>query len=209
VKILYLGPFRADMIRYLSSYGDEVIHAEGRIFRDSTVLQDIGFIISYGYRFIISPEIVARFPNRIVNLHISYLPWNKGADPNLWSFLEDTPKGVTIHYVDEGLDTGEIIAQQKVHYRIDDTLRTTYERLSQRIEGLFREIWPELKQGRLQSTRQEAEGSFHLKKDKEKYQHLLTNGWDTPVINLIGKAIIGGSYGQMHKHFASKDWERA
>ena len=58
------------------------------------------FIISYNYRFIFKQEIVNYVKNNIINLNISLLPWNRGAYPNVWSFLEDAPKGVTIHIID-------------------------------------------------------------------------------------------------------------
>ena len=40
----------------------------------------------------------------IVNLHISYLPFNRGSHPNYWSFVENTPKGVSIHEIDEQIE---------------------------------------------------------------------------------------------------------
>ncbi len=52
----------------------------------------------------------------IINLHISFLPWNRGAHPNFWSFYDDTPKGVTIHLIDEGIDTGAIIYQKEITF---------------------------------------------------------------------------------------------
>ena len=66
----------------------------------------IDFIVSYRYRHIISPEVINEIGGKVINLHISLLPWNRGADPNFWSWLEDTPKGVTIHYVDKGINIG-------------------------------------------------------------------------------------------------------
>ncbi len=96
------------------------------------------FIISFGYRYIISKDIIDIFPNKIINLHISLLPYNRGADPNLWSYLEDTPKGVTIHYIDENLDTGNIIVQKEIKDNIQhDTLKTSYDRLINEIIILF------------------------------------------------------------------------
>ena len=50
---------------------------------------------------------------RAINLHISYLPWNRGADPNLWSAV-GMPKGVTIHYINDGFDTGDILFQKAI-----------------------------------------------------------------------------------------------
>ena len=68
-------------------------------------------IVSYNYKHIIQPEIIVLMNGRLVNLHISYLPWNKGSDPNFWSFIDNTPKGVTIHKIDNHLDTGAILYQ--------------------------------------------------------------------------------------------------
>ena len=63
---------------------------------------------------------------KIINLHISYLPWNKGASPNLWSVVEETKKGVSIHYVDSTLDTGEIIVQKELDFGDDVSLKESY-----------------------------------------------------------------------------------
>ena len=51
------------------------------------MVQNYDFIISFGYRHIIKEDVINKFINKIINLHISYLPYNKGADPNLWSYL--------------------------------------------------------------------------------------------------------------------------
>ena len=188
MKILLLGPERLWLKHFLESFGDQVIQYQDKLEENSPILNGADFIISYGYRYIIKPDIVRKFKNKAINLHISYLPWNKGADPNLWSFLEDSPKGVTIHYIDSGLDTGDIIVQKEVQYHEDDTLRTTYERLTQTIEQLFMEYWPLIRKCKVKGIPQPKGGSYHKLKDKEKYLHLLTDGWDTPVRNLIGKA---------------------
>jgi methionyl-tRNA formyltransferase len=188
MKILLLGPERLWLKHFLESFGDQVIQYQDKLEENSPILNGVDFIISYGYRYIIKPDIVRKFKNKAINLHISYLPWNKGADPNLWSFLEDSPKGVTIHYIDSGLDTGDIIVQKEVQYHEDDTLRTTYERLTQTIEQLFMEYWPLIREGKVKGIPQPMGGSYHKLKDKEKYLHLLTDGWDTPIRNLIGKA---------------------
>ena len=60
----------------------------------------------------------------------------------MWSFLEDTPKGVTIHYIDEGIDTGDIIVQKEVFIDEDkETLKSSYEILNKEIQALFKENW--------------------------------------------------------------------
>lgn len=72
--------------------------------------------ISYNYVHIIPAEVIKFMPHRIINMHISLLPWNRGCTPNIWSFWEDTPKGVTIHEMDVGLDTGPINYQKELSF---------------------------------------------------------------------------------------------
>lgn len=189
MRVLWLGPSRQNLSDYLESVGDEVSIVDYPITALSDCLASIEFIVSYGYRYILKRDVLEKFRSRAINLHISLLPWNRGADPNLWSFLEDTPKGVTIHCLDEGIDTGDIIAQAHVEIYELDTLRTSYNRLSDSIERLFVEKWPEIRTGKTSPISQSSGGSCHYSRDRNKYEYLLQNGWDTPVKGLIGKAL--------------------
>ena len=190
MQILFLGPKCNYICNFLQREGHNIIFSENRLGIKSSKLQHTDIIISFGYRHIIPKEIIKKFQNKIINLHISLLPWNRGADPNLWSFLDKTPKGVTIHYIDEGIDTGAIISQREVFLNTNGTLRSTYNILIQEIKELFVQTWPDLIRKKIIPITQPKElGSFHSSSDKEKYEHLLTDGWDTPVSNLIGKAL--------------------
>jgi methionyl-tRNA formyltransferase len=188
VNILYLGPYHEQIINFLKSFGDTVIQTEEQVTLQTVEQNEIDFLISYRYRHILKKSLLDRFVNKAINLHISYLPWNRGADPNVWSFLEDTPKGVTIHYLDAGIDTGDIIAQKTVDYLPGDTLKTSYDRLTMEIEKLFMRIWSEVRSGEIKAISQPSGGSFHKMLDKDPYLSLLSDGWDTPVERLIGKA---------------------
>ncbi len=148
------------------------------------------FIISFGYRHIIPADIIEKYGRRIINLHISFLPWNKGADPNLWSFLENTRKGVTIHRVSEELDGGEILIQKEVVFGERETLKTSYDKLIEEITALFCDNAGALLSGSLEGKPQREKGSMHKLKDKDKYLRLFSGlGYDTPVENLAGKAL--------------------
>ena len=142
--------------------------------------------VVHGYRLILRRPVLDRLPDRIVNLHISYLPYNRGADPNLWSLLEDTPAGVTIHYVDEGVDTGDVIAQRRLELADDETLATSYAALQAAMLELFREHWPSIREGRCGRRPQLGSGTSHRVADRAAVEHLLTAGWDTPVGALRG-----------------------
>lgn len=190
MRIILLGPDRQDFIAFLRSFADTVRRWDAPLTGEEDILDNVDFIISYGYRYILRKTIIDRYLNRIINLHISLLPWNRGADPNLWSFLEDTPRGVTIHYMDYGIDTGPILAQKEVYFDDNDTLRTSYDRLSNTIEILFYEVWPQIRGGRITAQEQVSGGTFHLAKDRQAYQHLLIDGYDTKVNKLFGKALL-------------------
>jgi methionyl-tRNA formyltransferase len=181
LKVLFLGPETSPLLTFLREQGEEVTQTTERIDGEYCRAGGFEFLVSYGYRHILRRDVLDCFPGRAVNLHISLLPWNRGADPNFWSFVDGTPKGVTIHYLDEGVDTGDLIAQREVTFGPGETLKTTYERLQAEIQALFREQWPAIRAGTCARTPQQGEGTTHRVKDKEPLAHLLTEGHDTLV----------------------------
>ncbi len=191
MTVLVLGHNCTAITAIVKECGDTTAECSDHV--DTVCLRDnkIDFIISYGYRHIIGKPVIDFLKDRIINLHISLLPWNRGADPNLWSFLEDTPKGVSIHYIDEGIDTGDIIVQKPITFERDgETLATTYQKLQDQMIQLFAESWPTIKQLRHGRYRQNGVGSYHRSSDKARYQHLLTEGWNTPINSLVGRGIV-------------------
>lgn len=186
MNILYLGPENQNIIEFLRNDYNNVVQQEAKIKEIDLI--DIDYIVSYGYRYIIENSIVDKFYRKAINLHISYLPWNRGADPNLWSFLNDTPKGVTIHYISSGLDTGDIIIQNEIQYDKEDTLKTSYDKLKNCIEKLFCSSWHNIKENKIQGKKQSgSKGSYHRSIDKNIYLSLLSDGWNTKVVDILGK----------------------
>ncbi|MCY0878641.1 MAG: phosphoribosylglycinamide formyltransferase [Firmicutes bacterium] len=91
----------------------------------------------------LTADVIQQYPGAIVNLHPSLLPLYPGlhaierayADRVLWS-------GVTVHFVDEGHDTGPVIAQAPVPRYLSDTLETFADRIHQAEHRLFpRVLW--------------------------------------------------------------------
>jgi methionyl-tRNA formyltransferase len=192
MKVAFLGPEESPVLEHLRAVEPTVIAVSDRIDGDWIERERPGFLVSHGYRHILRPDVLEPMEGRAVNLHISLLPWNRGADPNLWSFLEDTPKGVTIHHIDAGVDTGDLVAQRGVAMRDDETLATSYARLTSDIAALFADVWPALRASDAPRTPQVGEGTTHRLADKAPFEHLLEpEGWDTPVARLIGAARRG------------------
>ena len=83
----------------------------------ATWLEEHGveLVVLAGYMHLLTPPFLQRFPGRVVNVHPSLLPAFPGARAiadALAAGVETT--GVTVHFVDEGLDTGEVIRQEEV-----------------------------------------------------------------------------------------------
>ena len=90
---------------------------------------DVEWIVLAGYMRLIGNTLLAAYPNRIVNIHPSLLPSFPGKDA-IGQAMEHGVKvtGVTVHYVDAGMDTGPIIAQAAVEV-VDGDREATEERI--------------------------------------------------------------------------------
>jgi len=143
-------------------------------FSVGEALFEVDFIISYNYAYIIGQEIISLFPHRIINLHISLLPWNRGAAPNIWSFIDQTPSGVTIHEIDEGVDTGDILLQCEIIFDYQkETLKTSYEKSHVLIQRLFCENWQALKKGEIVPKKQHGPSTCHRSADLRQYKDII------------------------------------
>ena len=87
-------------------------------------------IVSAGFMKIIGPQVLAAFSGRIINTHPALLPKFPGAHAVADALAAgEKVTGSTIHFVDEGVDTGEVIAQEKVEIEVSDTENTLHERV--------------------------------------------------------------------------------
>lgn len=134
------------------------------------------YVVSCGYRHMVPEEILDIPEGGCLNLHASYLPYNRGANPNVWSIVEGTPAGVSLHWMDDGIDTGDIIAQREVEIGFSDNGKDLYERVEDAQLDLFRHTWPDIVAGETNTTKQcENAGTYHTKKDFEELCELNPN----------------------------------
>jgi len=106
----------------------------------ATWLEERGveIVVLAGYMHLLTPPFLQRFPERVVNIHPSLLPAFPGAhaiDDALAAGVDTT--GVSVHYVDEGLDSGPLIAQEPVPVEPRETLE-------ERIHAVEHRLLPEV-----------------------------------------------------------------
>lgn len=119
----------------LVEYNPQRVSGYDRDVWNQHLLEDIAecepdVIVSAGFMRIIGPAVIARFPGRIINTHPALLPAFVGARA-----VEDALEygvsltGSTVHVVDDGVDTGPILAQRAVPVQRGDTVDTLHERI--------------------------------------------------------------------------------
>lgn len=150
---------------------------QGDLINDPETIKQIkalepDLLVSVMFGYILKKEILSAAKYGAVNLHPAYLPFNRGAHPNVWSIIEETPAGVTLHTIDEGIDTGKILAQEKVKVEPTDTGRSLYWNLEQAAYELFIKTWPKLVKGKLAAKSQNPGGSEHQVKDLHKLDEI-------------------------------------
>lgn len=164
---LYNNECALELFQWIEEQGNTVILRMDQLDVEWCKEQKFDLAVSYTYRFILSQEMLTALGDNVVNLHNSYLPWNRGADPNLWSIVEKTPRGVTLHYMDNELDKGFVIAQEIVDDGDNETLSSSYNNLDKAAKKLFKkafkyyDFWHSLKKQCI------GVGSYHSLKDGE------------------------------------------
>jgi phosphoribosylglycinamide formyltransferase-1 len=105
----------------------------------------VRLVVLAGYMHVLTPAFLERFPDAIVNVHPSLLPSFPGAhavEEQLAAGV--TESGATVHIVDEGVDSGPILAQERVPVLEGDTAETLHERIQQVEHELLPKVVREL-----------------------------------------------------------------
>ena len=187
-KVLLISPYGEELAPHFAD-GDMVEwRDEPRLDLHSEDAHKFDWVVSYGCRQIIHEPWLTIYKNRIINIHISYLPFNRGADPNFWSWFDNTPKGVSIHLIDRGMDTGQLIDQTEVKFHSPEkhTLATSYAQLRKIAPIFFEYVWGNIGRNsyNVEPQKEIFASRTHKSADKKKWMQMLPLGWDTPVLEV-------------------------
>ena len=161
---------------------DNVLYFSNKLTLSLVEALEPSYIVSFNYKHLIGKNVLEYMSGRVINLHASYLPYNRGSSPNFFSFVEDTPKGVTIHQMEEGLDTGAIYAQREIAFNEEmESFASSYERLIFEMERLFKEYWEDIKLGKIVPVEQCGEGTYHTMKELKAYKEKVPFSWNENV----------------------------
>ncbi|MFP7494437.1 phosphoribosylglycinamide formyltransferase [Terribacillus saccharophilus] len=149
IELVVCDKPEAPVIQKAKNWNTEVFVCDPKTFPDKQAYEQaillklqekqIKWIFLAGYMRLIGPTLLEAYQARIVNIHPSLLPAFAGKDAIGQALAAGVKvSGVTIHYVDAGMDTGSIIAQEAVAVRESDT----HETLHQRIQAVEHKLYP-------------------------------------------------------------------
>ena len=126
------------------------------------------YILGIHFPLIIPRDVLSLPSIGVLNLHPAFLPYNRGWHNSAWAMLDGTPYGATLHFMNEGVDTGDIVHQKQVLSAPDDTGNSLYRKALAAEVETFIEAWPRLLSGNPPRTPQDpAAGTAHRKRDLE------------------------------------------
>lgn len=163
--------------------GDEVMSFSGTVTRQMVEGLGIDYLVSDRYEHLVPRDVLECVEGRAINSHPSMLPLHRGWQPVFFSVQAEGPVGVSIHQMDENIDTGPVLFQSELTINECDTLRSVHFRCRQEILKGFAELWPKIRHSNELPAPVPTEGlgSYNSKAEFEKQFKKLPLGWDTPI----------------------------
>ena len=115
----------------------------------------IGVSALFGH--VLPEEFIAKFSGGILNLHPSLLPIGRGADPIPWSIIDKNVQGISIHLINQGLDTGDIAFQKEISSAINMNAGDIYDLAIAELYTEFTRCFPKWVNGEMKHYPQEGE----------------------------------------------------
>lgn len=133
-------------------------------------IRELGLSFDWGFLVwwpsIIGRSLIEAPKHGFINTHPSLLPYNRGKHSNFWALVEQAPFGASLHFVESGVDCGDVVAQLPIAYGWEDDGGSLYRKATRATIELFQKTYPLVREGRITRKPQElAQGSFHLAKE--------------------------------------------
>lgn len=123
---------------------------------------EIDLAILAWWPYIIKPPLLGCAASGFLNMHPSLLPYNRGKYYYFWTLAEQSPAGVSLHFIDEGIDSGDIAFQTELEMDWTDTGRSVRDRSIELNIALFKQHFETIVSGNIPRKSQSlADGSYH------------------------------------------------
>ena len=186
MNILLLSPYPKNetLKKFFQSRGDKVTIFMEELAPDVLRSQQVDYIISFSYPHIISEQVISLYKDRIINLEDAFLPVVRCKYPGLWCLFEGKPNGISLFFIDSGIDSGDLIFQEEITFSEDDTLSSSYQKRARALEKLLMSKWEHIVSGVYQKKNQKEMsqlGFRRWKKHSDCLLELFPEKWTTPI----------------------------
>ena len=171
ILFLYSGIVGEQVLIYLKSRKENIVGAYTKISEDTLLdfvaAKKVELIITCYWQYLLKPEVYQICKYGCINFHPALLPRNRGWYPSVWEVMEqdEYPAGVTLHLIDEGADTGPILAQKMFVVKETDTGGMVYGKSQLLMIELFKETWEKLyNKGIVLFNQEHNLATYHTKK---------------------------------------------
>lgn len=195
-----LEHYRSDLSLVVTVMEDEIYEMAAKYNVKTIIYHSEDQLISQLSELNLELGVLAWWPNLVsgrllrlttrgfVNTHPSYLPYNRGKHYNFWNLVEEVPFGVSLHFVDEGIDSGDIIAQSQIQKTWEDDGKSLYDKAQAEIVKLFVQAYPKIRVWEIHREPQDlSKGSLHFSRELESASRIDLDAETTPrrLLNLL------------------------
>ena len=147
-----------------------------KAFLNKLKKMQLDFILSVSWPYILKEKLFNIPKYGSLNFHLSFLPFNKGKNPNVWPIIDNSPAGVTIHSINNKIDDGEIVFQKRVDLEPIDTAKTLFKKLNFEMIKLFEKNWIKIKNRSYKKKKNlKKPSSFHVSSEFNKLDKINLN----------------------------------
>jgi len=148
-------------------FDPERVNSGAFIQRIRSFAPDVLFSVYFDQ--ILSSEILSVPRIAAVNFHPSLLPKYRGVAPLIWAIIRgEDETGITAHFMEPTVDTGDIVAQIRIPISETDTGFDLHQKTAQSMQVIFREVWSRVRTGRIPRTHQSGEPSLYTRGTPQK-----------------------------------------
>lgn len=142
------------------------INCNTKEFKDIILNSNIDLMMLLWWPQIIKNDVIDLVKQGILNLHPSLLPYNRGKHPYYWSIVDETPAGVSIHFITKNIDDGPVVFQKEIKTDLTTTGEVLYNIALNTIVELFKKSYNDILSFKFQPITQDNNiGTFHWGKN--------------------------------------------
>tara|TARA_B100000989_G_scaffold297540_1_gene283590 strand:+ start:107 stop:703 length:597 start_codon:yes stop_codon:yes gene_type:complete len=194
-RILLLGPNQRNkfICKFLKLKYD-VYNSNEKINKKLIKKLKITHIITSGYPYLVKKNCFD-LVEIALNLHISFLPYGRGLIPNVWSFYENYPSGISIHLLSSKFDQGDILLQRRIKFRNlkKHTFKTTHDYLVKQLNKMFKINCEKILSKKIVPFQQNKYinnySRYHTRQESNKLIKKYNIKWSDKIIKIINKKI--------------------